>query len=208
MGTANGDTDETPVHEQCFSAPFWIDRTEVTRAMYTQCVEAGACTPAETPESSTGEQQPINGVSWYQASTYCTWRGGYLPAEVEWEYTARGPDNLIYPWGNTFESSMVTFRENSSDTDDVESHENGASWVGVLNMSGNVTEWTSTIYAGYPYIPDDGRENPGNNRRLRVLRGGSYLVEMIHVRAVDRDAFNPAIGANSIGFRCARSYED
>ena len=91
-----------PVHEICFEASYWIDRTEVSRAQYNLCVAAQACSEAPSNVYSTDSDQPINDVSWTQALTYCQWRGARLPTEPEWEYAARGPDSHIYPWGDQF----------------------------------------------------------------------------------------------------------
>ncbi|MCP4589694.1 MAG: formylglycine-generating enzyme family protein, partial [bacterium] len=107
MGTA-GIPLEHPVHTVTLDS-FWIDRTEVSNAQFQQCVEAGEC---EDPtcwkendlvrdnEDFGGPEQPVVCVNWYQARDYCEWVGGRLPTEAEWEYTARGPDGLTYPWGN------------------------------------------------------------------------------------------------------------
>ncbi|MGV2436274.1 MAG UNVERIFIED_CONTAM: SUMF1/EgtB/PvdO family nonheme iron enzyme [Anaerolineae bacterium] len=56
---------------------------------------------------STDPNQPINNVNWFQAQAYCQWRGAELPTEVQWEYASRGPDRLIFPWGDTFDGDQA-----------------------------------------------------------------------------------------------------
>lgn len=210
MGSNDGDNDEQPIHEICFEDPFWIDKTEITRAQYQQCVDAGEC--EETPDSdySTEVNQPINMMTWFQANTYCESREGRLPTEAEWEYAARGPDGLIYPWGDEFIADNVVYNSNSDGiTAVVGSHPEGASWVGALDMSGNVWEWTSTIYETeefpYPYVSDDGRENVSSDSQ-RVLRGGSFRYSLVGLRAANRNGFTPGSSNLYDGVRCARSY--
>lgn len=152
MGSEDGDEDEKPVHEQCFDKPFWIDRTEVTRAKYKECVSVGDCIVKSTNDYSSQDIQPVNYIEWFAAYDYCEWRGGRLPTEREWEYAARGPDNLVYPWGNEFVAENVVYGRNSGNViAEVGTRPRGASWVGSLDMSDNVWEWVSTIYIGYPY---------------------------------------------------------
>jgi formylglycine-generating enzyme required for sulfatase activity len=78
---------------------------------------------------------------------------------------------LIYPWGNIFIADNVVFIGNASDIAEVGSHPEGASWVGAMDMAGNIWEWTSTLYFSYPYRADDGRENIDDIDGLRILRG-------------------------------------
>ncbi len=206
MGSENREEDEKPVHDQCFDAPFWIDRTEVTRAMYQECVDEGVCT--ETPDNnySTSERQPINRVTWFQARDYCEWRGERLPTEREWEYAARGPDNLVYPWGNEFVADNVVYGDNSGNVAaEVGSRSGGISWVGTLDMSGNVWEWVSSIYDLYPYSEE--RESDIDTRSARGLRGGSFLYLEYNLRASSRNKDDPDDQYFNIGFRCARDYE-
>ncbi|MGB1288469.1 MAG: formylglycine-generating enzyme family protein, partial [Aggregatilineales bacterium] len=222
-------TDETPTSIQEFKQAFWIDRTEITRSQYQLCVNSGWCDPIPTSIFSQEPSQPINRVTWFQANTYCEWRNSRLPTESEWEYAARGSDTLIFPWGNTFNgkfanhcdlncgsaawsSSYEYVHEENNDnfavTSPVGSYPDGASWVGALDMSGNVREWTSSPYLLYPY--DLQYEQGGNNGELSknyVLRGGSFGNTSFQLRASYRRAESPTNGFNNFGIRCARDYE-
>ena len=197
MMGSNGNADEQPVHEQCFNEPFWIDVTEVTNAAYGSF---GAFSGASRPRDS---------VTWFEARDFCAARGGNvrLPTEREWEYAARGVGNLIYPWGNTFVAENVDYGLNADETVDVGSRPKGASWVGALDMSGNVWEWVSSLYL--PYQDDriwgDNREDGENRTDVRVLRGGSWYNDDINLRAPIRDWSFPDNSNLNVGFRCARS---
>lgn len=81
--------DQQPPHEQCFTEPFWIDRYEITNKQ------------TESVGFWPGDDHPRELVSWEDASDFCRYRGGRLPTEAEWEYSARGPNNLNFPWGDT-----------------------------------------------------------------------------------------------------------
>jgi serine/threonine protein kinase/formylglycine-generating enzyme required for sulfatase activity len=147
-----------PIHLQCIETPFWLDQTEVTETHYLDCVTTGACNAIRV--STDGNygllQLPIIYATREEASNYCEWQGGRLPTEPEWEYAARGPDNLIYPWGNDSESLYAVTRDNSYSQqlpNPIGTLPEGISWVGALDMAGNVAEWVSSGYADYPYQP-------------------------------------------------------
>lgn len=193
MGHNAGRRDERPEHEICIDKAFWIDRTEVTNKQYGQ------------PGNFQGDQRPRENLTWFEARDFCVKRGGRLPTEAEWEYAARGPDNLMYPWGNELIDDMLVFDRNSNnETSDVGSKPSGASWVGALDMSGNVLEWVNSLYKPYPYDAADGREDPNDTTGDRVYRSGwgSYIDFGVsspirfHDKPDTRDWF--------IGFRCAR----
>ena len=103
MGYEDGDDDEGPIHEQCFSTPFWIDKYEVTNAQFKRF--AGL---ADTQSQWLDEDHPRENITWDEAQQFCVLRGARLPSEAEWEYAARGPNNLIYPWGNAFQTVATT----------------------------------------------------------------------------------------------------
>jgi formylglycine-generating enzyme required for sulfatase activity len=188
---------EKPIHQQCVDQPFWIDRTEVTNAQYGS---HGAYTSANRPREN---------VTWFEARDFCAGRGGRLPTEAEWEFAARGPDSLVYPWGDKFVPQIVVSARNARGrTANVGSQPNGASWVGAFDMSGNVAEWVSTRYQLYPYLPDDGREvNSYSADEQRVLRGGGFGYEAFGLRSAFRIWVSPSDRSDNFGFRCARDYE-
>jgi formylglycine-generating enzyme required for sulfatase activity len=187
-------------------ADFWIDRVEVTNARYGVCVDAGACTPPVGPAfaDATRADHPVSLVSWAQAANYCRWAGKRLPTEAEWEKAARGVDGRVYPWGSRFEPDRVNAGYTAGTTA-VGGYANGASPYGVLDMAGNVWEWTSSLYRPYPYDAADGREDP-KARGARVNRGGSWYYDASYVRTTHRaTADHMYRRIADLGFRCATS---
>jgi formylglycine-generating enzyme required for sulfatase activity len=199
MGDETGNWNEKPAHEVCFEEPFWIDVTVVTNGQYGAAEER--CT-----EFSSEDDQPRICVDWSDAVAHCKSRGARLPTEAEWEYAARGPDGLAYPWGNEFNSDYVAW--DVSQTAVVGSKPDGASWVGALDMSGTVYEWVSDWYDG-GYYAGSPRENPTGPERgeKRVLRGGAGLEDnSFYLRAAARSWLPPDDSGSFVGFRCALSY--
>lgn len=230
----NAESDEKPDHKVTLSG-FWMDKLEVTNAMYMLCVQTGACEPPLHFKSETQNQYfnnkqfndfPVIYVAWSDARTYCEWAGRRLPTEAEWEYVARGTDFRTYPWGDEYpDTSRSNFNWKVRDTTRVGSYAAGASPFGVLDMAGNVWEWVSDYYDPHYYTVTTGA-NPagpmaplGVNAQRRVIRGGSYQDTAIDVRVSNRGyESGPNINANpdtpefrglaspKIGFRCASSY--
>ncbi len=195
MGSAIGSDREVPVTQQCIDEPFWIDRYEVTNAQYHFTNPAWA-----------NDILPRVQVTWVDAWEFCKLRDGELrlPTEAQWEYAARGPDGLTFPWGNEFVKDNLAYRGSVNHTVEVNSYPNGVSWVGAFNMSGNVLEWTSTLYRDYPYDANDGREllTAGTH----VLRGGSINEDEFDQRSAARLGADAGNMNFNIGFRCARPY--
>jgi formylglycine-generating enzyme required for sulfatase activity len=193
MGNEEGRRDERPAHEVCFDAPFWIGQTEVTNAQY------GSNGNGQNPN------QPRENLTWMEARDFCASRGMRLPTEAEWEYAGRGPDGLIYPWGNDLIDNNLVFDRNSpGQTADVGSRPEGASWVGALDMAGNVWEWVSSRYDRYPYTTDDGREDLSDTTAQRVYRGGMNSYIDFGAGMTTRFRYPPETRDWFIGFRCVR----
>lgn len=191
---------------QCFDEPFWIDKYEVTQGQFARL-------GGEKADNNhfSGNERPVERITWFEARDFCGLRASRLSTEAEWEYAARGPNNLVYPWGNRFIADNAVYRNNSSaQTAFIGSRLGGRSWVGALDMSGNVMEWTSSLYESYPYDGTDGREvNTGSRTDVRrVLRGGSWNnVNNKFLLATTRYRNDPSSRYSFVGFRCMRDYE-
>ncbi|MCH6545189.1 MAG: SUMF1/EgtB/PvdO family nonheme iron enzyme [Deltaproteobacteria bacterium] len=227
MGRDNGPPDEAPAHE-VFLANFYIGRNLVTVADYAKFIQAkGPSGPqgemyldVEDPDALIYRQKegwiPVNGyesypaaeLSWYGAVAYCQWLGKRLPSEAEWEKAARGKDQRLYPWGNEPPGPDLAFVGGfRGETVPVGQYPDGASPYGVLDMSGQLWEWTRSAHEPYPYDPKDGREelSAGGSR---VARGGNAASEMEGLTATSREIVTPwraETGHAYFGFRCAAS---
>jgi formylglycine-generating enzyme required for sulfatase activity len=198
--------DEQPAHTVVLDA-FWLDRTEVTNSQYQGCVKAGVCDEtifADDPDFD-GEDQPVVAADWNHAQTYCEWVGARMPTEAEWEYAARGPEGQVYPWGNDFDASLGNFAGTGDGyeyTAPVGSFPDGASWVGALDLSGNVWEWVSDWFG--PYAAEQQVNPTGPDWGDRgVLRGGSWKNTAADVRGADRGWSMLSDWFSFYGFRCA-----
>ena len=103
----------------------------------------------------------------------------------------------------------ASFDDGYRTTAPVGSYPDGASWVGALDMSGNVWEWVSSILLDYPYAPDDGREVNAeqDSTSLRAVRGGARLDPAYVVRSANRNERPPTQSTALYGLRCARSFD-
>ena len=134
---------------------------------------------------------PVVWISWHDAKACAKWYGMRLPTEEEWEKAARGTDGRTYPWGNEFDPKKCNTREDGvGETTPVGSYPEGASPYGVMDMTGNVWEWTSSLY--------------GNGENCPVLRGGSWLFTSDFARFSNRDGLDPDDWDDDVGVRFVR----
>lgn len=214
-----GDVGSRPAHE-VFVDAFYMDKYEVTNEMYDACVYAVECRKPQqlgSPTRTTYFANPVYAefpvlyVDWKMANAYCAWRGARLPTEAEWEKAARGTDARLYPWGNEEPDCNLANKVGCvADTTPVNQHEAGQSIYGVFGLSGNVWEWTSTLFRPYPYEADDGREDL-TVTGSRIARGGSWHVfggNSGNVRADTRLQLDPGYFGGYVGFRCVISAEE
>jgi sulfatase modifying factor 1 len=149
-----------------------------------------------------GEEHPVVQVSAADAQAFCAWAGLRLPSEEEWEYAARGTDGRRYPWGNappeengrranfgTVACCAADAADGYLKTAPVGRFPHGASPFGLLDMAGNVWEWTASAYPG----------RPGEV----ALRGGGWGNNPYCLRVSYRHGNPPDIGLDMVGFRCA-----
>ena len=206
-------TDEAPPH-QVYLDDFFIDKFEVTNALYRDCVDEGVCDPPTRTDSNTRpsyydnsefDDYPVIYVGWDMAETYCEWRGGHLPTEAQWERAARGTDERTYPWGEGIDSTLANYAQyGSEDTTPVGAFEGGASPYGVYDMAGNVWEWGADWYSDSYYRDSPPSNPPGpDSGDFRVLRGGSWDDDGAFLRVSIRGRNDPeVISDNGFGFRC------
>jgi formylglycine-generating enzyme required for sulfatase activity len=220
--TANdplADTNEQPQHLVYIDA-FWIDRTEVTNAMFTQCVAAGACHKRDISPYLWGVTLP-SGTPYYgedrfqdypaivldsnEAQAYCQWAGRRLPSESEWEKAARGMDARAYPWGSGLECNQANFLGCLSMPAPADSYPQSASPYGALNMAGNLWEWTADWYdpVYYAQAPSQNPHGPKTGQ-YHTLRGGGWRSLSYQLRVANRSSGKPEHATDGeIGFRCA-----
>lgn len=173
--------------------------------------------------------QPVVGVCWYEARAYCAWLSAQtgqpfrLPSEAEWEAAARGKtrtsddgqplsEGRRYAWGDqdeSFSTSCNTLETKLRRTTPIGVFPDGDTPAGtkpngLADMTGNVWEWTSSVYDQekyrYPYKANDGREDDGVDSP-RVLRGGSWLNDRVNCRCAYRYEPYPSARGSSCGFR-------
>jgi formylglycine-generating enzyme required for sulfatase activity len=174
--------------------------------------------------------QPVVGVTWYEAMAYCAWLqeqvttnhlslgtnnktlngllldGRWqirLPTEAEWEWAAGGLNHSVYPWGQKFDPDRTnTLEGRVLSPTPVGAYPAGAAECGALDMSGNVWEWTHSSYQNYPYQREDGREDTSVRGR-RTIRGGTWDQNQRSARISYRTSYQPDYFSNNVGFRLA-----
>jgi len=200
----------------------WLSRDDqVTEGLKSWKIRTTKRQPEYWERTSFGKARanyPVVGIGWYEATAFCCWltqHQGYnpqgfrytLPSEVEWEFAARGVDRRIYPWGNQEpDDERANFQNIYEGTSAVGCFPLGATPdTRLLDMAGNVWEWTRSEFRDYPYDPNDGREDERDPaQKLFILRGASWHTLPIYLRAASRDHYSPVPRYFHLGFRLAR----
>lgn len=237
MGCAPNDpncyNEEKPGHLVTLNA-FYLDRKEVTVAQMKACYDAGECPFFSGAPGCSGEDAAANAdktmtcAYWNDAVAYCTWTGGRLPTEAEWEKAARGgcelyPDGQceaqasVYPWGD---AAMTCALANAWDVGNAADCvgfvtapgllPTGKSPYGVLDMAGNAAEWVADWYDAsyYTFTPFDGWMNPKGPSvatDARAMRGGAYSWPAVLQRNSARSSSSGS--TKYAGFRCAHDVQ-
>jgi len=213
MGGDKGDPDELPSGMVDVKG-FWMSEKEITNAQYAKFLEAtGRSEPDLWNDANFNKpDQPVIGVRWPDAVAYCTWAGGRLPTEAEWEYAASAGKGL---GDGTATGSLDHETANYAGARGRDTFEDVTSPVGsfppnpfgLYDMAGNVWEWTSSAWMDYPYVASDGREDMDSGG-FRVMRGGCYHFGEFHCRNTARHRHRYHLHYDYVGFRLAKSEDD
>jgi formylglycine-generating enzyme required for sulfatase activity len=237
------DDNEFPQHKVDLPR-YYIGRYEVTVAQFRAFVQVSGYQSGPTQKQDGPTDLPVVDVSWHDAVAYATWLDKSLresrtaptsvrailfedgkssrvtlPSEAEWEKAARGIDARVYPWGGKFHPAKANVGKKAKALMPVGSYPDGASPYGLLDMSGNVCEWTRSLWGtdsdkpgfGYSYDPiDPQREDlKAPDTVFRVVRGGSWLDVDHRARTAVRFRGSPSYRGDFLGFRvvvsCSRS---
>ena len=204
---------EQPAHRVYLSS-YDIGKYEVTVGQYRKfCAASGRQMP-KAPYWGWKNDHPMVNVSWDDANAYCTWAGGRLPTEAEWEKAARGTDGRTFPWGSTWDVNKCANAavKNGCLLDSpasVGSYPADTSPYGCMDMAGNVWEWCADWYGESYYKIAPSRDPKGPSTGIcHVLRGGSWFshsFDEYNYRCASRFSVGyPYGGGSNVGFRLAR----
>lgn len=228
MGSDRRAEDEKPAHK-VYLKSYYISKHEVTNAEYYEfwmsLKNNKEAATLHTPENFTYHphigtwpnratkypNHPVVGVSWHDAKAYAEWKGMRLPTEAEWEKAARGYTERTFPWGNALE-----LYANTAEKDDgyenrlspVGSFPKGKSFFGVMDMAGNVWEWTADWYSDVYYYHSS-KQNPTGPAAgsWRVVRGGSWIDRIARCSTTFRFYLYPTLKTSFVGFRLVKNAE-
>ena len=202
-------------HSQDIPYDYWMARYPLTNELYSTYAK-GIKHPVDGWEKK--KDHPVTYAKWTDAIAYCQWLNNLLkaelptglvlrlPTEAEWEKVARGTDGREYPWGNQFDENKCNTSEGGKGgTTPVGLYSpQGDSPYGCADMSGNVWEWTHSLFKPYPYKANDGREDEKTSG-ARVLRGGSFDDSGRYARCAYRYVYGLYSFYGSFGFRVVAS---
>lgn len=230
MGTDREQSDEQdrPAHHVHLAA-YRIDKYPVTNAQYARFVAAtGHRPPLDWKDGKIPDGElmhPVTMVSWFDAKSYAAWAKKRLPTEAEWEKAARGTEGRRWPWGDAMDAGRLNTYYSVGHATDVTAYPAGASPYGVMDMAGNVSQWTEDDFLPYPGS-DAPKElfqgkvavaNTPQDRalkvvdlvpvgaRYKVLRGGSWKSDPFSTSGYHRISQWANYASDFFGFRCAEN---
>ncbi len=220
MGSTEGDSDESPVHEVTVRS-FSMAKTEVTQGLWKAVM-------GSNPSYFKGDDLPVESVTWYEAVAYCNalsakegleevytingttvtadfdkngWR---LPTEAEWEYASRGgKESKGYKYSGSDTVGDVAWNSGNSGDRTHSVGEKAANELGLYDMSGNVYEWRWDRYGGYSNGNQTDPRGPSSGS-FRVLRGGNGTSDAHDLRSANRVRLSPGNSDNGLGFHPVR----
>jgi hypothetical protein len=209
MATKEGATDVSVQDDMVHIADFYMDKYEVTNTQFAiflnargnkreggeEWMKLDAFVGIESVNGlyvvrATHEKHPVVQVSWYGAKAFCKWAEKRLPTEKEWQRACQGQSGRIYPWGADFDAQALNVKgmDRHPRTAPVGFYASGASDAGILDLAGNVWEWTDSL-AG---------------RKKRIIRGGAWSLDGDDAKCTSRDAVGASEQGLDVGFRCVR----
>lgn len=213
IGNDKGIPDQRPRHKVKLRS-FYLDIHEVTNAQYAEFLEAtGHREPLFWDDTTYNKPYlPVTGVSWNDAAAYCKWAGKRLPTEAEWEAAARGGlEGEDYPWKGPPDENLANYHHDSASPPKgiKPAGQYKPNGFGLLDMAGNVWEWTYDYYKPDYYADSTSVDNPRGPSRgtSRVIRGGAWNYGPDFMKVYYRNRAAPHLRLNYIGFRCARDAE-
>ncbi len=213
MGTDMERADPQNGPEHVVDLPAYkMDKYPVTNAQYARFVAAtGYRTPLDWKDGKIPnglKLHPVTMVTWSDANAYAKWAHKRLPTEAEWEKAARGSDGRRWPWGNTMDPSRLNTYNTVGSTSDVTKYPGGVSPYGLMDMAGNVNEWTSSDFLPYQDskasldLFDVGGGSRTREIHFKVLRGGTWRSDPFSTQTFHRNFSLPNYASDFYGFRC------
>jgi len=192
---------------------FWMDKTPVTNEQYQHFLKANPQHPAPNAKADWAkpynwkgrdfpkgtEKHPVVLVSWNEAQAFCKWSGKVLPAELQWEKSARGIDGRLYPWGKEWDrekcNTVEYWQSRKPASNNIKTTSVGQFGIespyGCLDSAGNVWEWCEDFY--------------DEQKSRQLLRGGAWNVRPQDVVCAIRFGVDADDRNYDFGFRCART---